>query len=207
MTSWVAWLSALPAPWLYAAIAVAACLENIFPPLPADTVVALGAFVAARGEGTALGAWTATMVGNISGAVGMFFVGRRVGLHWLTSRFPRVFPSEAVAQISVRFQKRGVVAMAISRVLPAVRALVPPVAGALGYGLGRTVMAMSIASAVWYGIICVVAFRAGANADVVLETIAKQQRVLMLTAAGIVIVAVVVGVWLRRSRTHSRPRL
>lgn len=203
MASWLAWLSGLPAPWLYVAIAVAACLENIFPPLPADTVVALGAFVSARGEGTALGAWSATMIGNISGAIGMFYVGRRVGLRWLMSRYPRVFPPDAVAQISVRFRTHGIAAIVISRFLPAVRALVPPVAGALGYGVVRSAIAMSLASAIWYGIICVVAFRAGTNADVVLAIIAEQQRVLMLFVGALVVIGVAIFLWKRRGQSRS----
>jgi membrane protein DedA with SNARE-associated domain len=199
--SWLEWLSALPAPLLYVVIAVAACLENIFPPLPADTVVALGAFVSARGDGTALGAWTATMVGNIGGAIAMFFVGRRVGMRWLSARYPTLFPEVAVSQIAVRFKQRGMWAMAVSRLLPAVRALVPPVAGALGYGVGRTVIAMASASAIWYGIVCVVAFRAGANADAVLARIAEQQRVVMIGAALIVSGVIAVVLWRRRART------
>lgn len=204
MLSWLEWLSALPAPVLYLVIAAAACLENIFPPLPADTVVALGAFVSARGSGTALGAWTATMVGNIGGAIGMFFVGRYVGMRWLSSRYPKVFPEDAVSQISVRFKQHGMWAVAVSRLVPAVRALVPPVAGALGYGIGRTVMAMTFASAIWYGIVCVVAFRAGANADVVLARIAEQQRVVMIAAVVLIIGAVAIVLWRRRrDRTPS----
>lgn len=203
MVSWLEWLSALPAPLLYVAIAMAALLENVFPPLPADTVVALGAFVSARGEGTVLGAWTATMVGNIGGAIAMFFVGRRVGMRWLTTHYPQVFPAEAVSQIAVRFKQRGMWAMAVSRLLPAVRALVPPVAGALGYGVGRTVIAMTAASAIWYGIVCQVAFRAGANADVVLARIAEQQRVVMIGAVVIVAVVIAVVVWRRRHGTSS----
>jgi hypothetical protein len=58
----LAWLVALPKGTLYAVLAVAAFAENVFPPLPADTVIALGAFVAAQGPGTALGVWSATMI-------------------------------------------------------------------------------------------------------------------------------------------------
>src|SRR5205807_5412810 len=42
-------LESLPPGPLYALIATFAALENIFPPVPADTVVALGAFLAGRG--------------------------------------------------------------------------------------------------------------------------------------------------------------
>ena len=43
------WLSSLPPTALYLVLAVTAAAENIFPPLPADTVVALGSWLSARG--------------------------------------------------------------------------------------------------------------------------------------------------------------
>lgn len=200
MHAWLDWLSSLPAPLLYAAIAAAAFAENIFPPLPADSVVALGAFVCARGSGTAFGAWAATMLGNLTGAMCMFALGRRLGLAWLTRRFPRIFPHEGTQRVAERFRKQGLLAIVISRFLPAVRALVPPVAGAIRFPAARTAIAMSLASGVWYGVVCLLAFRAGANADVLLNAIATQQRTVGIAAVGLVIVIVAVRYWQHRKR-------
>ena len=201
MHAWLEWLSTLPAPLLYAAIAVAAFAENIFPPLPADTVVALGAFVAARGNGSAFGAWAATMVGNISGAMAMFALGHRIGMKGLISRFPRWFPPEASERVAARFRERGLVGIVISRFLPGVRALVPPVAGAIGMGAAQSAAAMAIASGVWYGIICRLAFGAGENADVLLDRIAGQQRLVGLIAVGVAVIFIVALVWRKRRRS------
>lgn len=202
MQGWLDWLSTLSAPWLYAAIAAAAFAENIFPPLPADTVVALGAFVAARGAGSAVGAWSATMVGNIAGAAGMFLLGRRMGMGWLTSRFPKVFPADAVAQVSQRFQSQGIAAIVLSRFIPAVRALVPPLAGALRMGVWRSLAAMTLASGAWYGLVCFVAYNAGQRADAVLVRIAAQQRLFAIVAVGVLVVIMMI-IWWRRKTSRS----
>ncbi len=195
------WLTGLPEPLLYGAILLAAFAENLFPPLPADTVVALGAFVAARGNGTAVGAWTATMVGNIGGAMLMYGLGHKFGMPWLTRRFPRMFTPESTEKMMSRFQRGGVVAVAVSRFLPGVRAIVPPVAGAVGFGAVRAAVAMTIASGVWYALVCWVAFKAGAEADVLLARVASEQKKVSLIAAGIVaVVAVVVFIRWRRRR-------
>ncbi|MES2522164.1 MAG: DedA family protein [Gemmatimonadota bacterium] len=199
MTEMLDWLAALPWPLLYGAILLAAFAENIFPPLPADTVVALGAFVAARGNGTAVGAWAATMVGNIGGAMLMYWLGRRYGMPWLTRRFPRMFTPESTAAMTERFRKGGVIAVGISRFLPGVRAIVPPIAGAIGFGAVRAAIAMSIASGLWYGVVCWLAFRAGANADVLLARIAGQQRTVGVVAAGVVVLVLAV-ILVRRRR-------
>ena len=200
MTDVLSWLSTLPEPLLYGALVLAAFAENIFPTLPADTVIALGAFVAARGSGTALGVWTATMLGNLGGAMAMYGLGHRYGLPWLLQRFPALFPSGATDRVSARFKTQGLLAVIVSRLLPGVRAVVPPVAGAMGLGAVRALIAMSLASGAWYGLVCVLAFRAGANADALLERIADEQQTVGLVAAGVVVVAVMVIGWRTRRR-------
>ena len=60
MQSLLGWFAGLPVAALYPALAVLAALENVFPPLPTDTVVALGTWLAARGNGSALAAFLAT---------------------------------------------------------------------------------------------------------------------------------------------------
>ena len=192
------WLGGLPEYLLYGAIMLAAFAENIFPPLPADTVVALGAFVAARGNGTAVGAWGATMVGNIGGAMLMYALGRRFGMPWLMRRFPRTFTAKSSEHMAERFRKGGVLAIAVSRFLPGVRAIVPPVAGAIGIGAVRAAIAMTVASGAWYAAVCWLAFRAGANAEELLATIANQQKTVGLIAAAVVALAVIVIIIRRR---------
>jgi membrane protein DedA with SNARE-associated domain len=189
MHSWLDWLGGLPSPLLYGAIAIAAFAENIFPPLPADTVVALGAFVAARGSGSALGAWAATMFGNVAGAMSMFALGRRLGIAWFTTRYPKLFPLQATTRVAEGFRDRGVSVLVVSRFLPGVRAVVPPVAGAMGMPPIRAALAMGLASGAWYGVVCWLAFTAGANAEQLLARIATQQRLAAIIGLGAVVVA------------------
>lgn len=203
MSDLLAWLTSLPAPLLYGAIVLAAFAENVFPPLPADTVIALGAFVAARGSGTEFGVWSATMLGNVGGAMLMYGFGHRYGLPWLMRRFPAIVSPTAADRFAERFKTQGMVAVVVSRFLPAVRAIVPPMAGAMGIGAARAAIAMTVASGVWYGLVCVLAFRAGASADALLARIASQQRLIGAVAVGIVAVAVVVIWWRRRAGTDD----
>lgn len=200
MQAWLEWLSALPAPLLYGAILIAAFAENLFPPLPADTVVALGAFVAAHNHGSVIGAWAATMLGNLAGAMCMFAIGKRLGLPWLSERFPRVFPPAATQRAAAQFRERGLLGVAISRFFPGIRAVVPPVAGAIGIPPIRAAIAMTAASAAWYGMVCVLAYGAGENADALLARIAVQQKLFAALAAVLVLAIVAVVVWRRRSQ-------
>jgi membrane protein DedA with SNARE-associated domain len=63
---------------------------------------------------------------------------------------------------------------------------------------------MFVASGIWYAIVAVLAFRAGANAEVLMARIAAQQRVIGL---GAVVLAVVLALsWWTRARRARGPR-
>lgn len=207
MHAWLDWLSTLPTPLLYTAIFAAAFAENLFPPLPSDTVVALGAFVAARGHTSPIGAWFATISGCMVGAMTMFMLGRRVGVAWLSTRFPRVFPADAMVGVADRFRSHGFLTIAVSRFLPGVRAVVPPVAGAIGIGTARAAAAMALASGIWYGIVCTVAYQAGENADEIIDKLAAQQRWIGAVSLALLLLLIAYVAWRRRraSRDAASP--
>lgn len=200
MTELLTWLAELPTVLLYFAIAAAAFAENIFPPLPADSVVALGAFVASRSSSSPAGVWAATMVGNLGGAFLMFMMGRRLGADWLRRTLPRLGGPDAAERVRRAYVRYGVWALAASRFVPAVRAVVPPLAGALRVRAWPAMAAMSIASGLWYGVVTWLAFHLGANADVLLERVRTSQRAFAVIALTVVVLVVGVVIWRIRHR-------
>ena len=133
----------------------------------------------------------------------MFTLGRRHGMPWLAKRMPSVFAGNASEKFIERFNRQGIVAVVMSRFLPGVRAVVPPLAGALGVGALRAALAMGLASGAWYGLVCVVAFRAGADADALLARIGNQQRTVGLIAVAIAVLTVAVFLVRRRLSKNS----
>jgi membrane protein DedA with SNARE-associated domain len=203
--SLLGWLTGLPPAALYLALGAAAAIENVFPPLPSDTVVAFGSFLAARGNGSALGSFMSTWVGNIAGAMFMYYLGRRFGAERLMSRLSQGGDASAAAKVRAWYGKRGVWALAFSRFLPGARALVPPMAGALRVPPLQALLAMALASGVWYALITWFAFHVGDNWDALSARIGGASRVSAIAAAAVV--AIVGAVWLvrrRRARRASR---
>ncbi|PYQ04667.1 MAG: hypothetical protein DMF82_10090, partial [Acidobacteria bacterium] len=45
----LAWVSGLPVPAIYAVLTLLSAVENVFPPVPADVAVVVGAFLSHRG--------------------------------------------------------------------------------------------------------------------------------------------------------------
>ena len=198
MSGLVDWLTSLPIGALYVAIAIIAAIENFFPPVPADTIVALGAFLAARGQGTALGSLAATWLGNVGGAMVMYGLGRRYGADRLERRLLGERGSAAEARIATLYGRYGIVALCLSRFLPGVRAVVPPVAGALRIPAWRAFGAIGLASAVWYGLITYAGFYLGSDWETVLATLREYGKIAGIAAA--VLLAIGILVWWVRSR-------
>jgi membrane protein DedA with SNARE-associated domain len=196
-------LASMPVPALYAALAVVAALENVFPPVPADTVVAFGSFLAARGQGTALGVFVSTWAGNLAGAMLIYGVGRRYGAERLERRMLGDRAAEAESRLRDLYGKYGLTALFLSRFLPGVRAIVPPLAGALRVPAVRAAVAMGAASAVWYGAISYLAFRIGADWDQLSGAVSRYGRVAAITGSVLALLAVATWLLLRR-RTEAR---
>jgi membrane protein DedA with SNARE-associated domain len=87
----------------------------------------------------------------------------------------------------------------LSRFIPGVRALVPPFAGALRISPVTTMLSLSHASAVWYGLVSYVAFRAGADWGALMARITRYGRVTAIAAAAVIVAGTLVW-WLRRRR-------
>ena len=194
----LAWLAGVPVAVLYLALFVLAAAENVFPPLPTDTVVAFGTWLAVRGEGSAIVAFLVTLLGNVAGAAGMYVVGRTHGAGWMRRHFPRLVDERGEARLRALYARYGVVALVVSRCIPGVRALVPPFAGALHVPATMAIAAMAIASAAWYGIIAYLAYRAGADWDDVVRLVADSGRILTIVA---IVIALLGGMlWWRHHR-------
>jgi membrane protein DedA with SNARE-associated domain len=196
MSGILEWLSSLPAPALYAALVVTAALENFFPPLPADTIVAFGVFLAARGEATAVGAFVATWAGNVAGAMAVYALGRRYGAEAMERRiFTYAKAGEkAENRLEKLYVRYGMLALFLSRFLPGVRALVPPFAGAMKMPFAPVLAAIAIASGIWYGTVTLAAYHVGRDWAALRERLVEVSRTSTLVA-GTVLTLIVAG-WL-----------
>ena len=192
-----AWLSSVPTAVLYAVLAVVSAIENVFPPIPADTVVAFGSFLAARGHGTAVGAFLATFAGNLAGAMAMYAVGRRYGAETLERRMAS---RASASRLEWFYGRYGLAGLFVSRFLPGVRAIVPPFAGALRLPPARVAVVIGGASAIWYGVITVLAFRIGSDWETLSAHVGSWSRAMVVVAAVVVVLAAVTWMASRRLR-------
>jgi membrane protein DedA with SNARE-associated domain len=199
----ITWLVGLPPAELYGAIALLAGLENIVPPVPADTVAALGAFLAAQGVLHPWGVYVATLVPNVVTAAGMFFLARTTGRAFQDTPLGRRFFGGTTMQTVGRLYERhhfwGIFA---SRFLPGYRAVVPPFAGLVGLGAWRALTPVVLASSLWYGFVCFVGYHFGRNWHAVRHAL-RDTSVLFGLLALATTAAIVWAVWRHRRRRRS----
>jgi membrane protein DedA with SNARE-associated domain len=196
------WFAQLPPLALYAALALFSAVENIFPPVPADTVVAFGSFLAARGTASLALCFAATLGGNLAGAGLALYAGRRLGAEGLHRFLAKRGHGEAEVRVRALYARWGLAALFLSRFLPGVRAVLPPMAGALRVPVAPALLAMGVASAIWYGVISFLAYRLGRDWRRVLDLVGTGSRTLGLVVLGLVALGAMVW-WLRQRRRRA----
>ena len=196
MTDLLHYFESLPPALLYALIAVCAALENVFPPVPADTVVALGAFLAGRGMLDAWGVFGLTWSANVSAGAAVYLLGRWFGRPFFRGPLgQRLLSEHTIAQIEQQYHRHGTYGIFLSRLLPVWRGVVMPFAGIAGVPPVRALVPLALASALWYGLLTCLVAVLGTNLDVVLRAVARVNTVLAVVALAAV---VTLGLWIWR---------
>lgn len=199
------WISGVTPGTLYALLAVVSFIEAIFPPAPADVIVALGAFLAARQGANVY--WTITaIVGGMSvGATLVYWVARRLGAAWMHAQLRRFGVDTAERQFEQLYGRYGIAALFVGRFVPGLRMFVPPAAGMLRVPYWRAISLITVASIVWYGLITVLAYRVGTDWEVFRFSIERLLRRVGLTAGAFLLLAILVGWGLWRQRKFRQP--
>lgn len=184
---------------VYAVIAGLAGLENIFPPVPADTAVALGAFLSRSERISATMVFLVTWFSNVSTATGVYLVARHPGREFASGRVgKRLLAPTTLARIERLYRKHGVWGIFVSRFIPGLRAVVPPFAGIAGLGAAPALLPVYVASAIWYGALTLAAATLVREASVIVELVGSLN--VWATAAGVTILGVGVLIWWMRHR-------
>lgn len=194
-------LMQLPIWIVYVVIGAGAGVENFIPPIPADTFVLLGAFLAAGGRGSPWLVFLITWTCNVVSAAIVYFLAYHYGRkffampvgHWLINK-------RQMDQIGRFYNKWGVPAIFMSRFFPAFRAMVPVFAGVTQVSFFKVFVPLAAASALWYGIVVYVGATAGENWEAIMSFFSRFSTVLLIIAA---VLLVAFGVWWWRTRRHA----
>ena len=191
----------LPPQLIYLVIGAGAAVENIIPPVPADTFVLLGAFLAESGRADPLLVFLVTWVCNVASAVLVYRLAHRYGRGFFTTRAGHwLLRPKQLETIGVFYARWGTPAIFVSRFLPAFRALVPVFAGVTHVPLSRVLPPLAIASGLWYGALVYLGAMASRNWDAIMSFFGQFSTGLLVVAS---VLIVLVSAWWVRSRREE----
>lgn len=202
LESLLSWASSLPTAALYVLVAFTAAIENIIPPFPSDVVIAFASFLIAQGaNGTKLGVFGAVWLGNVGGAMLVYAMGRKYGAERMEKRLAGEHAGKRDATFKRLFERYGLPAIFVSRFVPGVRAIVPAIAGALKLKALPVAIMIGAASAIWYGLITIIAFRVGSNWEELKSMVGEYTTVAAIVGGVILAAGVVAWLVARKRRT------
>jgi membrane protein DedA with SNARE-associated domain len=195
------WVSGLPSPALYATLIALSAVENVFPPVPADVVVVLGAFLSHRGLTSAPLVGVLCWLANTASSAAVYFYARAHGRRFFEEGWGRrVMRPRVLRALEEAYARHGVYGIFFSRFLPGLRAGVTPFAGVVGLSPARALVPAAMASAIWYAFLVAAGAALGQNFEAAVGLINRANRALALVS---VVVVMLGAFWLWR---HYRQR-
>jgi membrane protein DedA with SNARE-associated domain len=183
---------------LYTLLGLGAATENFFPPIPADTFVLLGAFLAAGERADPWTVFFVTWLANSAAALLVYWTGYKFGRPFFQVGLGRHLLNQAqLRRLGAFYDRWGLPAVFFARFLPGLRAMVPVFAGVTHQRVPVVVFPVLVASGIWYGGLVWLGASAGRNLPAVWERLVGANRVFLAVA---VIFVVAIGFWWVRTR-------
>ena len=201
--NFLVYLNNQPPSWVYFFLFMGAFLENVVPPIPGDTLIVFGAYLAGIGVIQVWPAYIAMYVGSAMGCLlvyGMAYVKGRDFFLRLERRF---FDESKIEVAEIWFEKYGIRIVIFNRFLPTVRAFVGIVAGIIRMNPVRMTLYVAIGVFLWNSLLVYFGLMVGENWQLVVTVLRTYNQVV------ITLVLVVGGAyygWKYWKRRKSEPK-
>nr|WP_216367838.1 DedA family protein [Geobacillus sp. DSP4a] len=197
-----AWITDFMEQFGYIGIFLMIALENIFPPIPSEVILPFGGFMTTYTSLTVPGVIVAATAGSIVGAIVLYGIGRLLSVERLErivdrwGGWLRVKP-EDISKANRTFQRYGVWAVFLGRMIPLVRSLISIPAGMSKMNIWLFVWLSVLGTLIWNTLLISIGAALGQSWEKVSEVIGMYAEVVYVIIAIIILVAAV-RFWKRR---------
>ncbi|MED4916386.1 DedA family protein [Geobacillus thermodenitrificans] len=197
-----AWITEFMEQFGYIGIFFMIALENIFPPIPSEVILPFGGFMTTYTTLTIPGVIAAATAGSVVGAIVLYGIGRLLSVERLErivdrwGGWLRVKP-EDIAKANRTFQRYGVWAVFLGRMIPLVRSLISIPAGMSKMNIGLFVWLSVLGTLIWNTLLISIGAALGQSWEKVSEVIGMYAEVVYVIIAIIILIAAV-RFWKRR---------
>ena len=185
----------LSGPWGYVFLFLSCYIENVFPPIPGDTFIVLGAFLVGRGRMEFLPAYVSTLLGSILGFMTFYAVGRKWGRGWFEGRRGRLFSAEHLYRVERWLARYGNWVLVFNRFFSGFRSVISLAAGIARMDARKVCLFAFISCVLWNGILMGSGLLIGEHWATIVE---NYQRIVLGAIAGLLLL------WWMRSVIRKR---
>ncbi len=193
----------LPDIVLYLLLGASAFVENIFPPIPGDTITALGAFLAGTGRLSFFGVYLSTTLGSLSGFLALFWIGRYLGRRFFIEKDYRFLGSQKIIKAEEWYGRYGYMLIAVNRFLPGIRSAISLAGGMARLEVKRVGVLALCSAAVWNLIWIWGGYMLGSNWETVrsaMATIMQKYTIAIFSLLGVAALLLLIRKWIRERK-------
>ena len=158
--------------FLYIFLFLSSIIENLFPPIPGDTITVFGAFLVGTGRLDYVLVFLVTTAGSVAGFMILAILGRLISREFFIKRNYKFFSAASIVSAEAWFERYGFWVILINRFLPGIRSVVSIVSGITKLKLFHVFFLSLASAAVWNLIWIQVGFVLGNNWQTVRSKIA-----------------------------------
>ncbi len=172
----------------YLILMVSAIVENIFPPIPGDTVTVFGAYFVSKGKLGFWGVYVSTTVGSVIGFFIMYLLGLKLGTRLLNARWTKkTFSAEKIKKVEYWFTKYGYWVVAANRFLSGTRSVVSIFAGFFGLRWQLVLLYSFISAAIWNGLLIYGGYLVGVNWQKITGLLKQYNQIVLIITAAVIV--------------------
>ena len=193
----------------YLGIMLLVALENVFPPIPSEVILAFGGFMTTYTSLHVVGVIISATIGSVVGAIILYFIGKLLNKERLISivsgkvgKILRLKPKD-IEKADKWFDERGNVAVFFCRFVPIVRSLISIPAGMSDMPIRSFLLFTTIGTLIWNTVLVILGSKMGENWTKIVDFINEY--------ASITLVVLVIGfiafvAWFYFGRLHKKKK-
>jgi len=188
---------------IYLLLFASAIVENLFPPIPGDTITVLGAFLVGKGILSFPLVYAATTLGSTAGFMILFLIAYILEKDFFMKLDWKIFSAGSIASAEKWFEKYGYLVVLANRFIPGIRSVVSITAG-ITFLRPHRVLIFSLASAaIWNFIWIYTGYTLGNNWSQVRERFTMIIGTYNIAAISLILCAVIIYFIAKKIRSQK----
>jgi membrane protein DedA with SNARE-associated domain len=196
------WIISLMSQFGYFGVFFLIFVENIFPPIPSEVILAFGGFATTIPEYnmSVIGVILAATLGSVAGAVVLYWIGYKFNVEVIeafVAKWGHILrlKVEDIEKAGKWFEKHGIAAVFFCRMVPVLRSLISIPAGMAEMKFRTFLLYTVLGTLIWNIILVYAGAALGANWRSILAVLGTYQDV---TIAALILIAIGVVIWIIR---------